>query len=305
MEYLSFGKSERIAILMVILAILLIVLVPSWINRLRKPVSLNDPLFERQIAGFLMHDSTSGEKEGSGFDFSNPDREVFRRSITPFPFDPNTLDIKGWMTMGFTAKQAKGIIRFREKGGRFRTKEDVKKLYAVTEEVFTVIEPYIRIPANNPVTAGNTATENGRKGMPSAMKERYQAELNSADSAELVKVYGIGPATARKIIRYREKLGGYASIEQLLDIPGIDSARFAMIRDGVFADAEVVNKVEINKASISQLRQHPYIDYYTAKAIVDFRIRKGDFNSPDELRDVPGMQMSLFLKLKPYISVSR
>jgi len=269
------------------------------------PVSLNDPLFEKQIAGFLAHDSTSAEKEGSGFDFSNPDREVLRRNIVPFPFDPNTLDLKGWITMGFTEKQANGIIRFREKGGHFRTKEDVKKLYAVTDEVFTVIEPYIRIPAINPVAAGNTRSETERKGMPSAVKERYQAELNSADSSELVKVYGIGPATARKIIRYREKLGGYASVEQLLDIQGIDSARFAMIRDGVFADAEVVKPIEINKASISQLRQHPYIDYYTAKAIVDYRIRKGDYNSPDELRDVPGMQVSLFLKLKPYISVSR
>jgi competence protein ComEA len=305
MEYLLFGKSERIAIVTVILLIIVLILFPALHNRMKHAVSFNDPSFEKEIEAFLRQEENAFEQESKSFDFVNPDREVFRRNIHPFRFDPNTLDKQGWIRMGFTEKQASGIIRFREKGGRFRQKEDVKKLYAVSEEVYNILEPFITLEETKPLSVKGKVEYPERAHSSMAGTERYKAELNSADSAELVKVFGIGPATARRIIRYREKLGGFAFIEQLREVAGIDSARFEVIKTGVFTDPDVVKKIEINKASVTQLRQHPYIDYYIAKAIVDNRIRKGSYTSADELTEIPLIYESLFNKLKPYISVDQ
>jgi len=304
-EYLSFGKSERIAIVSVIFLILLLVFFPTLYSRLYHPVRTHDPAFEKEIAAFLRQEEKATESDSGNFDYSNPDREVLYRNIRPFLFDPNILDKSGWIKMGFSEKQASGIIKYRDKGGRFRKKEDLKKLYAVSADVFTIIEPFIVISENNGSPEKTTSGDRNGAFATKTLPERYKAELNSADSLELVKVYGIGPATARRIIKYRKRLGGFAAVEQLREVSGIDSARFEMIREGVFTDPGVVEKIEINKASISQLRQHPYIDYYIAKAIVDSRIKKGAFNSPEELLEIPLIHESLFEKLKPYISVSR
>lgn len=304
-EYLSYGKSEKIAIIAVILLIVFVLLLPSLYSRLHKPVQFYDSSFDKEIAEFLKNEETYANADASGFDFTNPDKEIVKRKITPFQFDPNSLDSDGWKKLGFTDKQAAGILKYRDKGGRFRKKEDLKKLYVVNEEIYLLLEPFIEISDTREEPGQHTETGNKPSYSPNNNTAKYQVELNSADSSELVKVYGIGPATARRILRYREKLGGFVSPEQLRDVAGIDSVRFEMIKDGVFADADVIRKIEINISSIIELRQHPYIDYYIAKAIVDRRIKKGAFSSPDELREIALIYDALFKKLRPYISITQ
>ncbi len=303
-EYLNFGKSERVAILTVVLLIVFLILLPQIYSRIHKPEPVKDMEFEREIDDFLKFEEAFTSTDQRGFDFSNPEREVARRSISPFRFDPNSLDEIGWTKLGFSKKQAAGIIKYRDNGGRFRKKEDLKKLFVVSEETYKLLEPYIDIAESSPKQEFPENEESKKVHLAGVNAKKYQVELNSADSAELVKVYGVGPATARRIIRYRDKLGGFASPEQLKEVAGIDSSRFEMIKDGVFADAEVIRKLDVNTATIVQLRQHPYIDYYIAKAIVDRRVRKGDFSSPDELDEIPLIYDALFKKLKPYISTN-
>lgn len=300
---MSFGKSERVAIGAVLLLIVLFVLLPAVFRRF-SPVRPTDYSgFSKEIADFLeKQEAVEPAATVKDFDFHDPDREIVRKSIKPFEFDPNNLNTEGWIRMGFSEKQAASIVRFREKGGTFRKKEDVRRLYAVTDEVYQILEPYIRITSTGkPENAVWDSSANPRSHA-LAVREKYRVELNSADSAELVRAYGIGPATARRILRYRERLGGYVSASQLLEIPGIDSARYETFRDEVFADPETVRKINVNTASITELRQHPYIDYFIAKAIVDKRIRSGGFKSPDELAGIPLLYEALFNKLKPYLS---
>jgi competence protein ComEA len=304
-DYLNFGKSERVAIITVILLIISLILLPLIYSRFYKPEQIIDAEFDKEIADFLKNEEAFATTDQGGFDFSNPEKEIVRRTITPFRFDPNTLDKSGWMKLGFSDKQATGILKYIGKGGHFRKKEDLKKLYAISGETYNLLEPYIEIADQEPQRKYPDKEENKAASTSGFAAKKYQVELNSADSTELVKVYGIGPATARRILRYREKLGGFASIEQLKEVNGIDSARYEMLKDGVFADAEVIKKIDVNTATIIQLRQHPYIDYYIAKAIVDRRIRKGDYSSPDDLSEIPLIYDALFEKLKPYISTNQ
>ncbi len=304
-DYLNFGKSERVAIITVVLFIICIILLPLIYSRFHKPEQVIDAEFDKEIAEFLKVEEAFTKTDQRSFDFSNPEKEIVRRSITPFRFDPNSLDKNGWVKLGFSEKQATGILKYTGKGGRFRKKEDLKKLYVISEETYKLLEPYIEIADQEPQRKYPDKDENRPASATGFMLKKYQVELNSADSAELVKVYGIGPATARRILRYRDKLGGFASPDQLKEVPGVDSARYEMIKDGVFADAGEIIKIDVNSATIIQLRQHPYIDYYVAKAIVDRRIRRGEFSSPDELSEIPLIYETLFKKLRPYISTNQ
>ncbi len=301
-EYFHFGKSERNAILIVILLVVFLVLVPRIYSKYRTPVPFSDGSFAAEIDAFLKQEASVAQADQHSFDFTRPDRSAARERFHPFDFDPNTLDHAGWVRLGFTEKQAGGILKFREKGGRFFKKEDLRKLYAVSDEIYALLEPFVRIEsAHNPASGLEKQPE---RSYPLSRTADEHAELNSSDSAGLVKVRGIGPAFARRIIRYREKLGGFSDARQLLEVYGMDSIRFSQISKGVFADASLVRKININTANMDELRAHPYIDYYIAKAIIDKRIRKGSYASPDELLEIPLIYEDLYFKLRPYLTVN-
>ena len=301
-EFLHFGKSERNAIAILIVAILLAFLLPLYINSLHEPELFNNEAFAKEIDEFLKKSEKVAAADQREFDFARPDKSAAIDRIKPFPFDPNLLDENGWIKLGFTARQASGIIKFREKGGKFKKNEDVKKLYVVDEEIYALLEPFIEIEE-----ATKTAVypeRDNTKNKPGGEYTPYRAEINGADSTELVKVRGIGPAFAKRIIRHRDKLGGFSDIGQLQEVFGMDSARFIQIEQYLYIDQELIKKINVNTASLDELRSHPYIDYYIAKSIVDKRIQKGAYNDLNELKEISLIYESLFRKLSPYLTVN-
>ena len=135
-------------------------------------------------------------------------------------------------------------------------------------------------------------------------KDRYAeivVELNSADTGELQLLKGIGPVYASRIVKYREKLGGFARKEQLLEVYGMDEERYAGIAEHIKVDSAMVRKLEINKASIAELRRHPYLDYYQARAIVVFREKSGDYSTMADLLRVNLIDEETIKKLQGYI----
>ena len=301
-EFFHFGKSERNAIAILIVAILMALLLPLYINSLRKIEVYDDETFAKEIDEFLEKSEKVAAADQREFDFSRPDKSAAIDRIKPFAFDPNLLDKEGWIKLGFTERQVSGIIKFREKGGKFRTKQDVKKLYVIDEEIYALLEPFIEIEATTGAVSYSekdyTKTTSRGDYIP------YRAEINGADSSELVKVRGIGPAFAKRIMRHREKLGGYSDIGQLHEVYGMDSARFIQIEQYLYIDRSLIKQININTASLDELRSHPYIDYYIAKSIVDKRIQKGAFNDLNELKEISLIYESLFAKLSPYLTVN-
>lgn len=298
-DFLSFGKSERNAILFLVLLIVVVVLLPGIYASRLKPEVMNKDGFAAEIEAFMELDRQSSAVSQQDFDFSSPDKSVGRMKFTPFDFDPNVLDEKGWIALGFSERQAAGIAKYVSKGARFKTAEDLKRVYAINEEVYAILEPYVKI---NQSSAVSTYPEKERKPGYAAY-DIFTAELNSSDSATLVQVRGIGPAFAKRIIRYREKLGGFASVNQLLEVYGMDSTRYAQMSKGVFVDTSLIRKINVNTCSLEEFRKHPYIDYYIAKALVDARIRKGNFSSAADIKSIPMIYDELYYKLLPYISV--
>ena len=301
-EFFHFGKSERNAIAILIVAMLVAFLLPLYVNSLHKPEVFNNDSFANEIDEFLKKSEKVAAADQREFDFARPDKSAAIDRIKPFPFDPNLLDEKGWIKLGFTARQASGIIKFREKGGKFRKKEDVKKLYVIDDDIYALLEPFIEI--EEAIESKAYPEKDNSKNKPGGEYIPYRAEINGADSAGLVKVRGIGPAFAKRIIRHRDKLGGFSDIGQLQEVFGMDSARFIQIEQYLYVDQELIRKINVNTASLDELRSHPYIDYYIAKSIVDKRIQKGAYTDLNELKEIPLIYEILFTKLSPYLTVN-
>lgn len=141
-------------------------------------------------------------------------------------------------------------------------------------------------------------------GQPVQRRAALVVELNSADSLDLVQLYNIGPVFARRILRYRERLGGFCSVEQLKEVYGMDSVRYGSLLPYVRIDTTQIHRIDINSASLDQLKRHPYLDYYQAKAIVQLRDKVGPFQEVEDLRNIPTIEIATYNKIAPYLLCS-
>ena len=136
---------------------------------------------------------------------------------------------------------------------------------------------------------------------PSPTRQPLTVELNGADTTTLQLLHGIGPVFARRIVRYRERLGGFTSTEQLLEVYGFTPQLLDHIRPYLRLDADSLRRINVNTMSLKQLIKHPYMDYYFARDLVRLRSRGVTFASPDDLRIIPSCNDTLLTRLLPYL----
>lgn len=233
-----------------------------------------------------------------------------------FYFDPNTADSTQLLRLGLQPWQVRNIYRYRAKGGVYRKKEDFARLYGLTVKDYRRLEPYIRIsedylPASTLVgEKGDINDRNYRDysnystykkdslRYPVKIREGEHVVLNTADTSMLRKVPGIGAYYAKEIVRYGKWLGGYVHVSQLDEIDNFpkEAKKYFVITD------PHPQKLSINKLTLQQLRRHPYINYYQAKAIVDYRRLHGDIKSLRDLRFSSDFTDEDFRRLEPYIA---
>jgi competence protein ComEA len=223
-----------------------------------------------------------------------------------FKFDPNTLDSTGWVALGFSPKQSAAIIKYRNAGAIFRKPEDVKKLFVVDETRYQELKPFIDIqPIAETKSSKKWQNEKFEK-KPKWEKPEYvpkNIELNTADSAMLVEIRGIGPFFARVIIEHRDKLGGYRTKNQVMEVYGMDSAKFAKIESEISVDSAIIRKININQATLKELVRHPYINFNQAKAIVNYRQQHGRYKNLQGLKKIHLIHDESFSKMAPYLRV--
>ncbi len=214
-----------------------------------------------------------------------------------FNFCPDTMSINDWKRLGFNNKNAEQIYKYLSKRGKIQKKEDLLKIYCIDESIFAQLYDYIQID-NQP----NVQTSTKSEPKPQS-KKKLAINLNKCDTAELQKIYGIGPKISTKIVNYRQKLGGFYCIEQIQEILK-DSTKYKQIKDYLFVNQNDIKIININTASEKTLASHPYIEPWLAKEIVTTRQKKGKFKSIAEIKDVIFIYDNLFNKLVPYLSVN-
>ena len=238
---------------------------------------------------------------------------------TLFLFDPNTVSLAELVRLGFTERQAAVIGNYRKAGAVFRKPSDFARCYTVSEEMYRRLEPFIRIDSTRferrtehslrhipkeyqkkPSVVNDTVSTE-RKSDIGSPKDSVRIELNGADSATLVGVRGIGPLTAGRIVRYRERLGGFVRVEQLLEVRGMLEKNYQQILPQIWVDSSKIQKIDINFASPKTLGRHPYIAPQTLRRLLKQRQLKGGWSTAEELIEQNILTREEAARLAPYL----
>lgn len=245
--------------------------------------------------------TVASERSSNYFPFQNSETLTDRNSpnfkhsnaSNPFFFDPNKASYEDFRKLGFSEKQAKALVNYRLKGGRFRSKDDFKRSYVVSDKNYKELEPYLVIKENR---------DSLQKVYP--VKQRpAPVDLNKADTAILQKLPGIGRFTAQKIVEYRSRLGGFCRNEQLLEVAGVDSSRFAVVRPFLL-EPSGWTRIKINSVTYEGLRAHPYLTSYEARNIIYYRMKKGRISRLTQLVSERVISSTTCSKLSEYVDCS-
>lgn len=227
-------------------------------------------------------------------------------------FDPNTADSEQLLKLGLQPWMVRNIYRYRAAGGVYRKPSDFARLYGLTKKQYEMLAPYIRIGSDYQPAADfyGEAEDNGAMRQhedkpvardtvkyPFKLKPGEYVAVNSADTVQLKKIPGIGSSYANAIVRYRDRLGGFYAVAQLMEIDGVPETAMQYVK----VDASAIKKININRLAYRQLRQHPYINFYQARDIVDYRRLHGDMKSLAELKLLDSFTKGDLERLKYYV----
>jgi DNA uptake protein ComE-like DNA-binding protein len=246
---------------------------------------------EARYAGFSQADllSSSGRS-----DIPEP-AELFPRSEL-FPFDPNTAELEDLLNLRVPERTARILVNYREAGGRFYVDSDLMKIYGMDPELFSLLEPYIRIP-------DRVADPDAMSSPDAEHLNRLLFELNSADSIQLLSVYGIGPVFAHRIIRYRDLLGGFYNSEQLMEVYGFNEEQQQELIRRSYIDTNMIRKMDMNSTRADGFRRHPYLGPYQSQAMVEYRKLIGDYDREIQVLENGLLTDSVYRKVRPYLEV--
>lgn len=219
-----------------------------------------------------------------------------------FFFDPNIITSDDWKRLGLREKTINTILNFISKGGKFRQPDDIKKIWGLHEDEIQRLMPYVRITSNNP------PAENSKQLPVFARNDQKRpvetVDINVADTTELIRLPGIGPKLSNRIINFRERLGGFYNIEQVSETFGLHDSVFQKIKPLFQLHDKNIRQLNINTASLDELKQHPYIRYNLANLIIQYRTQHGNFAAISDIKKIMTVTDDLYDKLSPYLTIN-
>ncbi|MFN3528770.1 MAG: helix-hairpin-helix domain-containing protein [Bacteroidia bacterium] len=288
-SFWQLSKSERIGISLLVLLLLAWLGSSVWLDEKPEvPIRLDE-----ELEAFLEQQQVVQE---------TPKDSVNVTVIDYFYFDINSIDSLDLLRLGVGPKSIAGLMRYRNKGGKVKSIEDFNKLFSLTEADKARLGPWLQFESQKNAIP-NTESGNPMRSEESSSAVFARINVNLADSASLTKVPGIGPTFASRIVRYRDRLGGFLSSTQLLEVYGVDSARLEQWAPFIIVEEGIYRKLNLNEASEEVLSSHPYISKTLARRIVSYREQHGTFKSPDALGRIHGLNEKVFNQLRPYIAV--
>lgn len=301
-ELFSFSRTERTGIIALLSVIFLLILVGLIIPLFFHGDQTDFSKWEAEINTYL-----------SKIENKNPSP----KRLNLVAFDPNRIDSVSLVDMGLPLNLVVNWVKYLEKGGRFKDKTGIRRIFGMTSQLFEQMDSFILIPEKT-VTNFKPAVETlvtksperfkgdtifhsayARKGKP----EEINLELNSTDSTKLVLIRGIGPVLASRIIRYRRLLGGFYAVTQLKEVYGLNRENLPPAIACLSVDPSLLKKFNINFSTVQELGHHPYIGYQTARKLVRLRDKRGKFLSPEDLSSA--VSADSLTRLIPYLKFSQ
>jgi competence protein ComEA len=290
-SFFGFSRSETNALLILLpLMVLLIFSEPAyryWFTNQELSFSKDSLRLDSLVAKWQWEKADSNPE--------SVDRPLFR-------FNPNTASRDSLLQLGFSPSLARRIVNYRTKGGVFKIKSDLLKMYGADTLLFQKLYSFIDLP----LIAEKKRKEFFKDSFPMRpIVATTKLDLNLADTAQLIKVYGIGPKFSLRIVEYRERLGGFVSMDQLNEVYRLDTTAVGRLKKKFFVLPDYhPRQIRLNTATEKELAAHPYISYKLAAAVVAYRFQHGYFASIEDLVNLKLVTEKDFQRIKPYITIN-
>jgi len=310
-EWFELNKSERNGSLVLIAFILLMIAYNYSSPYLFRSSNFDNSRQTDEIKNWLAT-AKEDSKETSRYHSlipekdANPNRQLFK-------FNPNNASNEALLKLGFTQRNIESLRKYQAKGGNFKTKQDFSKMYFITDEIFQELHSYIDLPEKIEYAAKEYAqNQNGASASKENEKTNYKrfdystlvVEINSADTTELKKIKGIGSVTAKNIVRFREHLGGFTSIDQLIEVYPLNKEKLDSMRPNLMVDLGLMKRININEISVEQLSKHPYLSSAQAKSLVAYRTMHGNFKQIEDIKKSALIDQKTYEKVRDYLRVN-
>ena len=225
-------------------------------------------------------------------EFESEINEATRVTIEVRPFSLDTVGTGYLQGIGFTRRQSELVIKYRDMIGGYRSIEEFEECYAVDSTMAARLRPYLIFPPRDTLKRYD--------------KERveFPIDLNSADSVMLCRVAGIGAKSASHILFYRELLGGYHSVSQILELKVVTEENFQRILPQIYCDSAKIKKININFARPKELEVHPYISNRMLRQIINNRELKGGWSNLEEMIEDDIFSAEEAARIAPYLDFS-
>ncbi len=312
-EYLNFTRRERNGVLVLLALIVILIIAPFFFPFFIKKNSYDRTAFEKEIAGLIITQNDSAEKFTSKKfeDNNNPRYQPYAKndfSKQPisgelFYFDPNTLNESGWKKLGLRDKTIATIKNYLSKGGKFYKPEDIGKIWGISSEDAARLIPFVQI--EKAAFTSNDQTKTFEKTF--VERPKYvptTVDINNADTTAYIALPGIGSKLSQRIITFRDKLGGFYAVDQVGETFGLPDSTFQKIKPRLSISKIDLKQLNINTASLEDLKSHPYIRYQIANALVQFRTQHGNFLALSDIKKIVLITDELYGKLTPYLKIN-
>jgi competence ComEA-like helix-hairpin-helix protein len=311
--YLSFTRKERMGILAILLLVLLFTILPFLFPFFIRSKPVDHSAFEKEIARLNIKEMDSAAAYQKNYDndaeymqYPLSEKKQYNRPAKGelFYFDPNTLPVDGWVRLGIREKTANTIKNYLSKGGRFYKPEDIAAIWGLHEDEVKRLLPYIKIEVT-PVNGMNKYPGfEKNKNYEKPKLNMAAVDVNNADTSAFIALPGIGSKLAARIIAFREKLGGFYKTEQVAETYGLPDSSFQKIKNKLVITGSYVKKLNINTATVDELKAHPYLRYNLANALVQYRNQHGSFSLVSDIKKILLVTEDIYNRVAPYLTVN-
>jgi competence ComEA-like helix-hairpin-helix protein len=302
-QLLHFSKKEKNGIIIIVLINLLLIFTPFIYERLipEKEETNVDLITELKTLEEIQKDSVKHYGEHTQWSEENQHQVETKQGQSEtktelFHFNPNVIKEREWTKLGVSEKTAKSIQKYISKGGQFRKPEDIKKIWGIPESLSNKLIPFVQIPE---------VKSTYEKEFPKKDERSVSViDINKADSTAWESLPGIGPTLARRIILYREKLGGFFEVSQLLEVWGLQDSVLQKSKNRLILGGGI-KKIDINLATFEALKTHPYIGYKSANVIINYRNQHGNFNRLEDIQKIIQIDEKSYNQFQRYLTIKQ
>lgn len=312
-NYLDFTRKERRGILLLLGLILLLSAAPFLYPVISTGKVMTDNDFDTSLAalpskqaagraGYSQPPAGSEQRHYGPSSANDRSRPAYSKG-TLFSFDPNTISAEGWKKLGLRDKTIAVIVNYRNKGGKFKQAEDIKKIWGLFPDEAERLLPYVNIVADGTGSAAKKYSNDFSAPKKYESRKVYSpVDVNNSDTSAWIALPGIGSKLSQRIISFRDKLGGFYSVNQVGETFGLPDSVFQKIKPLLHISGDV-KKININTVTIDELKTHPYIRYQLANTIIQYRKQHGLYKEIADIKKIMIISDEIFDKLSPYLAV--